>query len=336
MKHFTRKYIENYSVDGMSKEQLRKDIQICSILLEQFEKRPAQIKKLNRVGAMAMQELFRRYGDYALWSAKYINNLPDSAFFWIDKESGRHLPYKDANGKIDIPHVRNTLSRLNQVKGLPQAKAEEIKLHVLKILDEMKNQERTFVKQNFAESYEVHSIDHMEMSTVIPSWLELSGILFHRGSHKGVEYDDECLINAKLVPNEGEKLCYVNFYHKRDESYRVGILAEIWWDPKVSWYCPTNDLKGKGALMYRSFVTDKEAIFEIHNKKVGNVSAELHFDTYFDVNDSTKKERAIHVQVSGKAITPTPALQAADIEQACTMDSEGNRSCQKLKNGKTK
>ncbi|MHA2023825.1 MAG: hypothetical protein ACTSWQ_09210, partial [Candidatus Thorarchaeota archaeon] len=69
------------------------------------------------------------YEDYALWTTKYKNELPDSAFMWVDEggekdKTGRtvprclrHLPFKDINGKVDIVHVRNALARLNQVRG---------------------------------------------------------------------------------------------------------------------------------------------------------------------------------------------------------------------------
>jgi hypothetical protein len=55
------------------------------------------------------------------------NNLPDSAFLYVepgDKDgegktiprSKRHLPYKKADGSIDLPRLRNALSRLGQAK----------------------------------------------------------------------------------------------------------------------------------------------------------------------------------------------------------------------------
>lgn len=64
----------------------------------------------------------------AEWTAAFINDLPDSSFAVIEPggekdEEGktkprslRHLPYKDANGKIDLPHLRNALARLPQTK----------------------------------------------------------------------------------------------------------------------------------------------------------------------------------------------------------------------------
>jgi len=64
--------------------------------------------------------------DAEKWSRKYINDLPDSAFLYIEDggkkdEEGktvprslRHLPYKDDEGNIDLPHLRNAIVRLSQ------------------------------------------------------------------------------------------------------------------------------------------------------------------------------------------------------------------------------
>lgn len=60
------------------------------------------------------------------WDTSTKNNLPDSSFLYVESggkkddqgktvpRSLRHLPYKDANGKVDLPHLRNALSRLGQ------------------------------------------------------------------------------------------------------------------------------------------------------------------------------------------------------------------------------
>lgn len=62
----------------------------------------------------------------AEWTAAYINDLPDSAFACIDPggkkdEQGktvprslRHYPHHDASGKLDMPHLRNAMSRVSQ------------------------------------------------------------------------------------------------------------------------------------------------------------------------------------------------------------------------------
>lgn len=74
------------------------------------------------------------------WDAKYINDLPDGCFAYIKSggekdEDGkttpralRYLPYRDKDGKIDLPHLRNALSRLAQTKLTPeeQVKARKV------------------------------------------------------------------------------------------------------------------------------------------------------------------------------------------------------------------
>jgi len=68
----------------------------------------------------------------AVWSAKYVNDLNDSAFLFIEAggvkdEEGkttprslRHFPVKDADGKVDLAHLRDAIGRIPQsnAKGL--------------------------------------------------------------------------------------------------------------------------------------------------------------------------------------------------------------------------
>lgn len=88
--------------------------------------------------------------NYAKWTTKYVNDLPDSAFAWIepggekDEEnkttprSLRHLPYRNHLGEIDLPHVRNALARLNQVKGMPENEQTRVGNMLEKILEHKK------------------------------------------------------------------------------------------------------------------------------------------------------------------------------------------------------
>lgn len=62
----------------------------------------------------------------AVWTTAEINDLPDSSFAVISKggkkdadgkttpRNLRHLPFKGPDGKVDLPHLRNALSRLPQ------------------------------------------------------------------------------------------------------------------------------------------------------------------------------------------------------------------------------
>lgn len=65
---------------------------------------------------------------HAVLSGADKNDLPDSAFAYIEPggkkdaegktvpRSKRHLPYKNAQGQIDLPHVRNALARLSNTQ----------------------------------------------------------------------------------------------------------------------------------------------------------------------------------------------------------------------------
>jgi len=65
----------------------------------------------------------------AVWTRKYINDLPDSAFLYVERggekdstgkttpRALRHFPYRDATGKIDLAHLRNAISRIPQSKA---------------------------------------------------------------------------------------------------------------------------------------------------------------------------------------------------------------------------
>jgi len=75
----------------------------------------------------------------ATWTTAFINALPDSAFAVVE-EGGttkdgithpltlRHLPYKDADGTVDLPHLRNALARVSQstLSAALKAKAQKV------------------------------------------------------------------------------------------------------------------------------------------------------------------------------------------------------------------
>jgi len=66
------------------------------------------------------------FAENGRWTREQINNLPDSSFAIIlpggkKDEDGktvprslRKLPYKNAEGNVDLPHLRNALARVNQ------------------------------------------------------------------------------------------------------------------------------------------------------------------------------------------------------------------------------
>jgi hypothetical protein len=74
--------------------------------------------------------------DAAKWSRQYVQELPDSAFAAIETTSDgkalRHLPHHDLDGNLDIPHLCNAVSRLDQVKWRDAANAEAAGEHLRK------------------------------------------------------------------------------------------------------------------------------------------------------------------------------------------------------------
>ena len=83
----------------------------------------------------------------AEWSTAYVNDLPDSAFFYIESggekdDTGRtkprtlrKLPYRDKSGAIDLPHLRNVLARLSQT-DIAQTERDRIRREARQLLEE--------------------------------------------------------------------------------------------------------------------------------------------------------------------------------------------------------
>ncbi len=79
--------------------------------------------------------------DAATWSRTYIRQLPDSAFAAIETTAEgkrlRHLPHHDADGNLDVPHLCNALSRLDQVKWRDPADAAAARRHLAEHVEQV-------------------------------------------------------------------------------------------------------------------------------------------------------------------------------------------------------
>lgn len=91
------------------------------------------LKECGNMGQLLKAEKSSKSLTEHVWSRKYIDNLPDSCFAYVEPgekddagrtvpRNKRHLPFKDAEGRIDLPHLRNALARLNQTKLPEEAK----------------------------------------------------------------------------------------------------------------------------------------------------------------------------------------------------------------------
>lgn len=117
---------------------------------------------------------------FAEWDTKYKNDLPDSSFAYIspggtkDSEgkttprSLRHLPYKDADGKPDLPHVRNALARLEHT-DIPEDKKPAIEKKLQAILDKSKASEKCVgvIPLEFREDDKANAEDEGSLPTLI-------------------------------------------------------------------------------------------------------------------------------------------------------------------------
>lgn len=81
----------------------------------------------------------------ATWTTSYVNDLPDSSFLYVEgggskDEDGkttprslRHFPYKDKDGKVDLPHLRNAAARIPQA-SISADKKDSLQAHARQLL----------------------------------------------------------------------------------------------------------------------------------------------------------------------------------------------------------
>lgn len=89
----------------------------------------------------------RKLHQKAEWSAQFVNGLPDSSFLYVapggEKDSEgkttprrlRYFPVRDADGKVDLPHLRNALARIPQA-NLPAAVKDAAKAKARRLLEQ--------------------------------------------------------------------------------------------------------------------------------------------------------------------------------------------------------
>ena len=105
-----------------------------SRLAQQYSRRinPASDKSadeiVDQVKHFAEEVEWDNHWEKAVWSTSYVNDLPDANFLFIapggtkDGEGKttprrlRYFPYKDKEGGIDLPHLRNAIARIPQAK----------------------------------------------------------------------------------------------------------------------------------------------------------------------------------------------------------------------------
>lgn len=114
------------------------------------------------------------FSEGAEWSTRYKNDLPDSAFLYIEAggkkdsegkikpRSLRHFPYKDMDGKVDRAHILNAIARIPQAKFLSQAQKDRLQARARQIY-------LKFVKYNSKKAN-----SHVELISRLAAAVDLS------------------------------------------------------------------------------------------------------------------------------------------------------------------
>ena len=154
-------------------------------------------------------ELEKTDTEKAEWTTEYINTLPNSSFAVIEPayldgktedKNARHLPFKDENGEVDLPHYRNALARVNQIKPITdsiseadlrsQAAAELEKYRDL--LEENKSEKSTEEKILDALALIIEKLSALDKKEVAEEKAE-------DAEEKQEEYECECLACGEVV-----------------------------------------------------------------------------------------------------------------------------------------
>lgn len=119
-------------------------------------------------------------GHRAQWTTAFMNDLPDSSFLYIEdggsKDSDgkttprslRHFPYKDADGNVDLPHLRNALSRIPQ-SNLPAEVKASLTKKAEKILAENSDADSDDSGGSDTDSDQGRNSEPMEMRYLCPT-----------------------------------------------------------------------------------------------------------------------------------------------------------------------
>jgi hypothetical protein len=115
---------------------------------DDIEDKAGAIKSLANEFAQRVDDAMdqKELDEKAVWSTKFVNDLPDSSFLHIlpggerngegktKPRSLRMFPYKDKSGKVDLPHLRNAIARIPQSNRIDAATKERLQTKARGIL----------------------------------------------------------------------------------------------------------------------------------------------------------------------------------------------------------
>ena len=195
----------------------------------------------------------------ATWTTAYVDDLPDSAFLYVEPggkkdddgkttpRSLRHFPYKDASGKIDVPHLRDAIGRIPQ-SSLPATKREALQARAEKLLGK---QHKRVVKQAVLTS-EVDGHQHgIDLDDPADGWNDPP-----QTSYATSEGADQSHCHVWTYDDQGVITIAVDSGHTHTVSAVVpaDVLARVDADDAVPTALPVEESSGAILiLMPRSF-----------------------------------------------------------------------------------
>lgn len=157
--------------------------------------------------------------NYAEWTTAFINDLPDSAFLYIapDGEKGddgrttprslRYFPYRDAAGKVDLPHLRNAIAQAPKASLSPDIIAK-VQAQGRKILEGEREEDMAETPEE-SEEIQVDKQDAVREVEQLSDWsaaLRLDDIVADRtvelarsGTHYGRDSDRKVSLTSEDI-----------------------------------------------------------------------------------------------------------------------------------------
>lgn len=193
------------------------------------------------------------------WTNAQINDLPDSSFLLIESggekdangktapRSLRHLPVKNADGKVDLPHLRNALSRLGSKdtgktegeKWLTQDIREKLIDKATKLLEDNQPASKEhggaigrFINRvNMAIKAKSWSIDH-QIQVVRQEWYEQFDPMIEMNAPTDPAISIHCYVaevlnDAAIVDVAGDLYSYPYTYDPASDEVTFGDPIEV-------------------------------------------------------------------------------------------------------------
>lgn len=181
-----------------------------------------------------------------VWTAASVNDLPDSAFLYIEDggskdsegktvpRSLRHLPVKNSSGSYDAAHVRNAIARIPQMKGISGAKKAQLQARARRILASLNKSVKDRVIDAVKSVFETseHTDDFVVYKDVE------SGQWMWRGTYSNIYRDRdnppeilsekahqtfEYMLDKEIVPMPELWLWHI-------KSATVGVAHDVWYE----------------------------------------------------------------------------------------------------------